>query len=80
MLESYMKSIFGDFAQSPTALNYFYLITRCDGTRQTKEDTWECHQIREALHSIIKRKQFFDNLVDNCHCTTSGRKCKNTRK
>ena len=52
----------------------FYLITRCDGTRQTKEDTWECHQIRKTLHSIIKRKQFFDNLGDHCHCTTFGRK------
>ena len=54
--------------------NHFYLITRCDGTRQTKEDTWECHQIRKTLHSIIKRKQFFDNLGDHCHCTTFGRK------
>ena len=54
--------------------HFFYLITRCDGTRQTKEDTWECHQIRKTLHSIIKRKQFFDNLGDHCHCTTFGRK------
>ena len=73
-LEHLKKSILRHTPRVSHFWPFFYLITRCDGTRQTKEDTWECHQIRKTLHSIIKRKQFFDNLGDHCHCTTFGRK------